>query len=47
MLSSIHVPTLADFPQVADFLHVWALYIADNLRPLGIDFPPATWGLGL
>lgn len=32
-------------PLLADFLHVWALSIADFFRPLGIDFPPAHWGL--
>ena len=40
------VPSIReDFPQVADAIHVWALTIADFLRPLGIDFPPAHWGL--
>ncbi|HKM24220.1 hypothetical protein [Corynebacterium sp.] len=41
MVSSIR----EDFPQVADAIHVWALTIANFLRPLGIDFPPAHWGL--
>ncbi|MCQ9342315.1 hypothetical protein [Corynebacterium kozikiae] len=31
-------------PQVADFIHVWALSIADFFRPFGINFPPASWG---
>jgi hypothetical protein len=34
-----------DFPEAADFLHVWALSIADFFRPMGLDFPPASWGL--
>lgn len=33
------------FPILADIIHVWALAIADYLRPLGIDFPPPSWGL--
>lgn len=36
--------SLTEFPQLLDFLHVWALAIADFFRPLGIDFPPADWG---
>lgn len=48
MLSSLSsMPSLADYPEVADFLHVWALSIADFFRPMGINFPPADWGLGL
>ncbi|MDU0478029.1 hypothetical protein QVA66_02105 [Staphylococcus chromogenes] len=39
--------TLADFPQLADFIHVWALAIADFFRPMGINFPPADWGLNM
>lgn len=42
MCSSLH-----HFPLVADFLHVWALTIADFFRPYGINFPPPHWGLGL
>ena len=34
-----------DFPQLAAALHVWALTIANFFRPMGIDFPPAHWGL--
>ena len=34
-----------DFPQLADALHVWALTIANFFRPMGIDVPPAHWGL--
>ncbi|MDD7585850.1 MAG: hypothetical protein SPK00_00040 [Corynebacterium glucuronolyticum] len=36
--------SLSNFPELLDFLHVWALAIADFFRPLGIDFPPADWG---
>jgi len=36
--------SLSNFPELLDFLHVWALAIADFFRPLGIDFPPAEWG---
>lgn len=36
--------SLQDFPQVLDFIHVWALSIADFFREFGIDFPPADWG---
>lgn len=38
--------SLSEFPMIADFLHVWGLSIADFFRPLGLDFPPATWTLG-
>ncbi|WP_281270221.1 hypothetical protein [Corynebacterium alimapuense] len=41
MISSIR----EDFPLLADFIHVWALSIADFFRPMNIDFPPADWGL--
>ncbi|GAB3694402.1 hypothetical protein [Corynebacterium nasicanis] len=34
-----------NLPQVADALHVWALTVANFFRPMGIDFPPAHWGL--
>ncbi len=34
-----------DLPLLADFIHVWALSIADFFRPVGIDFPPPDWGL--
>ena len=40
MVSSIR----EDF-RVADAIHVWALTIANFFRPMGIDFPPAHWGL--
>ncbi|WP_255414012.1 hypothetical protein [Corynebacterium sp. 13CS0277] len=36
--------SLQDFPQLADFLHVWGLAIADFFRGMNIDFPPAQWG---
>lgn len=40
------VPSIReDFPDLADAIHVWALSIADFFRPMGIDFPPADWGL--
>lgn len=39
--------SLAQFPELADAIHVWALAIADFFRPMGIDFPPANWGLNL
>lgn len=31
-------------PQSLDFIHVWALTIADFFRQFGIDFPPPHWG---
>lgn len=34
-----------DLPILADFIHVWALSIADFFRDFGIDFPPPHWGL--
>lgn len=37
--------SIRDYPQLADFLHVWALSIADFFRQFGVDFPPASWGL--
>ncbi|AKE41531.1 Uncharacterised protein [Corynebacterium kutscheri] len=37
--------SISDFPALADFIHVWALSIADFFRPFGINFPPAHWGL--
>ncbi|MDR7356096.1 hypothetical protein CFELI_09130 [Corynebacterium felinum] len=27
-----------------DFIHVWALAIADFFRGFNVDFPPASWG---
>ncbi|WP_263599053.1 hypothetical protein [Corynebacterium gallinarum] len=38
--------SILDFPMLADFLHVWGLSVANFLRPMGIDFPPADWSLG-
>lgn len=32
------------FPQLADFVHVWGLAIANFFRQFNIDFPPATSG---
>lgn len=32
------------FPQLADFLHVWGLAIADFFRQFNVDFPPAHFG---
>ncbi|PFG28443.1 Uncharacterised protein [Corynebacterium renale] len=45
MNSSFGGSSITDNPQVADFIHVWALSIADFFRPLGINFPPANWGI--
>ncbi|WKD59022.1 hypothetical protein CCASP_03090 [Corynebacterium caspium DSM 44850] len=36
--------SISDFPNLAEFIHVWALSIADFFRSLGINFPPANWG---
>lgn len=36
---------VTDFPMLADFIHVWALSIADFFRGFGINFPPPSWGL--
>lgn len=38
--------SILDFPMLADFLHVWGLTVAAYFRPMGIDFPPASWSLG-
>ncbi|MFV8380501.1 hypothetical protein [Corynebacterium hindlerae] len=38
---------LHQFPQIADFIHVWALSIANFFREFGINFPPPHWGLNM